>query len=204
VVFPALPRVADAGRIDLALKYARCFVNSLYIKEKGMNILITVASRHGSTHEIAEILAQELRVADHCVDVRNIKEDPSIAIYDAVIIGSAIYMGKWLASAVQFVEDNRVRLGEVPIWLFSSGPLGQENPQPTGDPKQIDALMAITRACEHRVFVGKLDKHSLGVGERLIARAVGAPEGDFRDWAAIRSWAREIAGVLRAQPTFGA
>ena len=104
----------------------------------------------------------------------------------------------------QFVEDNQVRLGEVPIWLFSSGPLGQENPQPTGDPKQIDTLMADTRAREHRVFVGKLDKHSLGVGERLIARAVGAPEGDFRDWAAIRSWAHKITGVLKTNPTFGA
>jgi menaquinone-dependent protoporphyrinogen oxidase len=169
-----------------------------------MNILITVASRHGSTREIAEMLAQELRAADHCVDVQNIEEGPSIAMYDAVIIGSAIYMGKWLPSAAQFVQDNRVRLGEVPIWLFSSGPLGHENPQPTGDPKQIDALMAVTRAHAHRVFVGKLDKHSLGVGERLIVRAVGAPEGDFRDWAAIRSWARDITGVLRTEPAFGA
>jgi menaquinone-dependent protoporphyrinogen oxidase len=169
-----------------------------------MNILITVASRHGSTREIAEMLAQELRMADHSVDVRKIEEGPSIALYDAVIIGSAIYMGKWLPSAEQFVQDNRVRLGEVPIWLFSSGPLGRENPQPTGDPKQIDALMAGTRAHEHRVFVGKLDKHSLGVGERLIVRAVGASEGDFRDWAAIRSWARDIAGILRTEPAFGA
>jgi menaquinone-dependent protoporphyrinogen oxidase len=168
-----------------------------------MKILITVASRHGSTREIAEMLAQELRMADHSVDVRNIEEGPSIALYDAVIIGSAIYMGKWLSSAEQFVQDNRVRLGEVPIWLFSSGPLGHENPQPTGDPKQIDALMAGTRAREHRVFVGKLDKHSLGVGERLIVRAVGAQEGDFRDWAAIRSWAREITGALRTHSTFG-
>ena len=64
--------------------------------------------------------------------------------------------------------------------------------------------MAVTRAHEHRIFVGKLDKHSLGVGERLIVRTVGAPEGDFRDWAAIRSWAREIAGVLRTEPAFGA
>jgi menaquinone-dependent protoporphyrinogen oxidase len=155
-----------------------------------MKILITVASRHGSTREIAEMLAQELRMADHSVDLRNIEEGPSIALYDAVIIGSAIYMGKWRPSAEQFVQDNRVRLGEVPIWLFSSGPLGHENPQPTGDPKQV--------------FVGKLDKHSLGVGERLIVRAVGAPEGDFRDWAAIRSWARDIAGVLRTEPAFGA
>jgi menaquinone-dependent protoporphyrinogen oxidase len=169
-----------------------------------MHILITVASRHGSTREIAEVLAQELRAADHCVDVQKIEEGPSIALYDAVIIGSAIYMGKWLASAEQFVQDNRVRLGEVPIWLFSSGPLGYENPQPTGDPKQIDTLMAVTMAHEHRVFVGKLDKHSLGVGERLIVHAVSAPEGDFRDWAAIRSWAREIVGVLRTEPAFDA
>jgi menaquinone-dependent protoporphyrinogen oxidase len=169
-----------------------------------MNILIAVASRHGSTREIAEMLAQELRAADHCVDVQNIEEGPSIAMYDAVIIGSAIYMGKWLPSAAQFVQDNRVRLGEAPIWLFSSGPLGRENPQPTGDPKQIDALMAVTRAHEHRVYVGKLDKHIIGVVERLIVLAVGAQEGDFRDWAAVCSWAREIVAVLRIEPAFAA
>lgn len=56
--------------------------------------------------------------------------------------------------------------------------------------------MQATQARGHRTFVGKLDSENLGFGERLMAKAVKAPEGDFRDWDGIRSWAKEIASAL--------
>lgn len=163
-----------------------------------MNFLVAVASRHGSTLEIAEALAGELRIAGHDVDVRDVAEAPAPELYDAVIVGSAIYMGGWLPAARQFVERNRARLSSVPVWLFSSGPLGQDDPQPKGDPEQLAELLQATNAREHRIFVGKLDTRDLGFGERLIVRMVKAPEGDFRDWAAIRAWAGAIAAALPA------
>jgi menaquinone-dependent protoporphyrinogen oxidase len=115
-----------------------------------MNVLVVVASRHGSTHEIAEALARELRA-----------------------------LGNWLPDARKLVERNRARLATVPVWLFSSGPLGQDDPQPKGYPQHLDELMQETSARGHRTFVGKLDKSKLGLGERLIAGMVKAPEGDF-------------------------
>jgi len=160
-----------------------------------MNMLVAVASRHGSTTEIAEAIAQELRMANYMVDVRSADEVSTIAAYDAVVIGSAIYMGNWLIEARQFVDRYQDQLACVPVWLFSSGPLG-EDPHPQGDPNMLGELMAATKARGHTIFVGKLDKHNLGLGERLITRAVGAPGGDFRDWEAIRAWAREIAHGL--------
>lgn len=160
-----------------------------------MDILIAVASRHGSTREIGEAIAQELRSAGHEIDVRDAEHAPPPELYDAAIIGSAVYMGGWLASAREFVMHNKDHLGTIPIWLWSSGPLGDDTSKPTTI-NHLQELMEATGAREHRVFVGKLDPSSLGVGERLIARAVGAPEGDFRDWDAIRSWAREIAVTL--------
>ena len=163
-----------------------------------MNLLLAVASRHGSTLEIAEAIARKLRAAGHAVDVRNVAETPTPEGYDAVIIGSAIYMGGWLPAARQFVEHNRAKLAGVPVWLFSSGPLGQDDPQPKGDPAQLAELLQATNARDHHIFVGKLDKRELGVGERLIARMVGAPEGDFRDWAAVQAWAGAIAAALPA------
>ena len=84
----------------------------------------------------------------------------------------------------------------MPVWLFSSGPLGADDPQPEGEPVHLDQLIGRTGARGHRTFVGKLDKDELGFGERLIVRAVGAPDGDFRDWDAIRVWADEIAEEL--------
>jgi menaquinone-dependent protoporphyrinogen oxidase len=161
-----------------------------------VNILISVASRYGSTNEIAAVIGQELRGAGHTVDIYSPDDVRSLEPYDAMIVGSAVYAGNWLPVARDFVHQHRARLAQVPVWLFSSGPLG-DDPQPKGDPDQIPELMAAIGAREHTVFVGKLDKGNLGLGERLVSRIVGAPEGDFRDWDAIRNWARSIALALK-------
>jgi menaquinone-dependent protoporphyrinogen oxidase len=165
-----------------------------------MKILVAVASRHGSTHEIADALAQELGKAGHTVDVHSVEDSPTVEGYDAAVIGSAVYMGNWLAQAVLFIDHNQVQLAAMPVWLFSSGPLGPDDAQPNAEPAHLDQLVGRTRARGHRMFVGKLDKDELGFRERLIVRAVRAPDGDFRDWAAINLWADEIAeGVTTAR-----
>jgi menaquinone-dependent protoporphyrinogen oxidase len=165
-----------------------------------MDILIAYASKHGSTHEIARVVAQELRAAGHGVAVRDVEEIHSIEVYDAIIIGSAIYMGRWMAEAQEFVERNQDKFGTVPVWLFSSGPLGEDVEEGTGNPHNIEALMAMTKAVDCQVFDGRLDKEQLGLGERMIVRMVKAPAGDFRDWNAIREWAGRIAAELNAVP----
>jgi menaquinone-dependent protoporphyrinogen oxidase len=129
--------------------------------------------------------------------VREASEVRDLAGYDAVILGSAVYMGKWLSEATGFVDRHQVALHERPVWLFGSGPLGAAEPHPMVDSNHLDELMDATGARDHRTFAGRLDKGSHGLGERLIARAVKAPEGDFRDWAAIRAWAGEIARALQ-------
>jgi menaquinone-dependent protoporphyrinogen oxidase len=161
-----------------------------------INVLVAVASKHGSTRGIAEAIATELRTMALTANVRDIEEDPPVDGCDAAIIGSAIYMGDWLPEARRFVDRNQSRLAELPVWLFSSGPLGQGDQQPKGEPSTLDELMNGTGARGHRVFAGKLDKKQLGLGERLVAKLVKAPQGDFRDWPAVRAWAREIGTAL--------
>jgi menaquinone-dependent protoporphyrinogen oxidase len=163
-----------------------------------MNILIIAASKHGSTREIAETIGAELNQTGHQAQVYDAKQAPDPIGYDAVVIGSAIYMGSWMSEARDYVSDNQAALNDLPVWLFSSGPLGAENPQPTEPPTQLDELMGQTNARDHQIFVGKLDKASLGMGEKLIAKAVKAPYGDFRDWPAIRAWTSDIAKALAA------
>lgn len=182
---------------------SRCSVTSattttIVRGQQSMNILIAVASRHSSTRQIAEAIGQELGSCGHAVQVRSAAEADSADPYDAAIVGSALYMGNWLDEARQFVEKHRATLSAVPVWLFSSGPLGRDEPTPPGDFAHLPELMRATRARGHRTFVGKLDKGDLGVGERLVAKLVKAPDGDFRDWEAIRGWAREIASALPA------
>jgi menaquinone-dependent protoporphyrinogen oxidase len=166
-----------------------------------MSILVAVASRHGSTADIAEAIGQELRSRGHRVDVRTVDDSPMVESHEAVIIGSAVYMDNWLAQARQFVEHNQLELTRVPVWLFSSGPLEADDPE-AAEPVHLGELMQHTRARGHRVFVGKLDKTRLGLIEKVILWNVNhlnpgaVVESDHRDWEAIRAWADEIATVL--------
>ncbi|MFZ0546105.1 MAG: flavodoxin domain-containing protein [Candidatus Promineifilaceae bacterium] len=161
-----------------------------------MNILIAYASKHGSTFEIAEAIADRLRQSSFRVAIRSVEEVYTTEVYDAVIIGSAVYMGRWMQEAQQFIEENRDDFGRVPVWLFSSGPLGDETEEGIGNPHNLDVLMALTKAEGHQIFDGRLDKERLGLGEKLVVSAVKVPYGDFRDWDAIRDWADTIAAGL--------
>jgi menaquinone-dependent protoporphyrinogen oxidase len=166
-----------------------------------MKALVAVASRHNATRDIAEVIADELQTSGLEVDLRAADTVLGINGYEAVVLGSGVYMGRWLPAARHFVEVQGQALRTIPVWLFSSGPLGAEDPKPHGDPVDIPELLEATRAREHKVFAGSLDKRSLGLAERVMAKAVHAPEGDFRDLGAVIEWARSIASSLaRVQP----
>jgi menaquinone-dependent protoporphyrinogen oxidase len=108
-------------------------------------------------------------------------------------------MGSWLPEARSFAERHRAALAPLPVWLFSSGPLGAPDPQPPTDRRLLAAPLGGVTVRDHQIFVGKLDPAGLGLGERLAAKVVHAPAGDFRDWAAIHAWAKTIAQALRAE-----
>lgn len=163
----------------------------------GNQVLVAVASRHGSTREIAQVITNEMRRAGLKVDLRDADTVLYLDSYAAVILGSAVYMGNWLPEAREFVGRHGRRLKTQPLWLFSSGPIGDGDPRPHGEPARITDLIDSLAPRDHRVFVGKLDPHVLKLSERLAARVVQAPEGDFRDWDAIRAWARGIAAELK-------
>jgi menaquinone-dependent protoporphyrinogen oxidase len=83
------------------------------------------------------------------------------------------------------------------VWLFSSGPLGEEVKDDEEQPRQLPELRRLIDPIDHRIFFGALDRSKLGFGERMIVKAVKAPDGDFRDWDTIRAWADGIAAELR-------
>jgi menaquinone-dependent protoporphyrinogen oxidase len=82
------------------------------------------------------------------------------------------------------------------VWLFSSGPLGDEVTDHEEQPRQLAEIAARIPIREHRMFFGALDTSKLSFGERMLVKAVKAPEGDFRNWDEISRWADEIGKVL--------
>ena len=159
-----------------------------------MRVLVAYDSKHGSTKAIAERIAARLAGHHNETMLRSIAEIGDPAGYDAYVIGSALYYGGWTKDAVTFVREHADAFAGKPVWLFSSGPVGKTVP---ADPKELDLLRTATKARDHQVFSGALDRTKLSLGERLVVGAVKAPDGDFRDWRQIENWAESIAYEIR-------
>ncbi len=175
-----------------------------------MRTLVVYASKHGATRGIAERIAVTLGEAGLQAEARQAAAVANLADWDALVIGSAVYAGRWQKEASHFVRRNRAVLASRPVWLFSSGPLGTEaidahghDAKAAAEPKEITELRALIGAQDHRVFFGALDPENLGIAGRLMRKtAAGAallPAGDFRDWPEIEAWAGQIARELRRE-----
>jgi menaquinone-dependent protoporphyrinogen oxidase len=160
-----------------------------------MKVLVSAASRHGATTEVAAMIAAVLAACGLDAVIVAPGDVTSLEEFGAAVIGSAVYVGRWLEPARELIERERQALHAMPVWLFSSGPVG-DPPKPIDDPIDVPPLVQLVEAREHRVFPGCVDKRRLGFGERAIMAAVRAPEGDFRPWADIDAWARHIAEEL--------
>jgi menaquinone-dependent protoporphyrinogen oxidase len=165
-----------------------------------VRVLVTAASRHDSTLEIVEAIADGLTERSIHAEAWPVDQVARLDGFDAVVVGSAIYMGRWLKTAREFVAQHATELSSVPVWLFSSGPLGPpDHLIPAGESADAEHLIDVVRARGHRVFAGRLERASLGFAERAAAKAVHAPEGDCRDWDAIDAFAGEVASELTAE-----
>lgn len=174
------------------------------MSSRNPRVLVVAASRHGSTAEIAAAIARDLvgsavgRAAGLGAVAVAVEQRPDPAAFDAVVLGSAVYMGRWLDTARQFAAAHTAALRTRPVWLFSSGPIGGTT-LPEDEPHDAAPITALTAARGHRVFPGRLDPNRLTFGERAMVNAMRAPVGDFRDWAQVRTWAEEIAAAVLAE-----
>ncbi|HET9092975.1 MAG TPA: flavodoxin domain-containing protein [Acidimicrobiales bacterium] len=167
-----------------------------------MKVLVTAASRYGSTRAIADAIGEVLGSHGFEVTVAPPEEVGETAGFDAVVLGSAVYTGHWLPPAIDLAERIGSELPGRPVWLFSSGPVGDPSRklvrQMGADPVDLPRVRQATRAREHKVFAGKLDRSNLRGIQKIALSLFRSLEGDFRDWDAIRGWAEAVAGQLSA------
>jgi menaquinone-dependent protoporphyrinogen oxidase len=167
-----------------------------------MNVLVTAASTHGATAQIAQAIADVLDQHDIEATVIPPETVDDVVTYDAVVIGSASYLGHWLEPAKEFVRRSAASLSTRPVWLFSSGPVGDPSrklaQKMTADPVDLPEILQATHAREHRLFAGKLLKKDLTRPQRASLVVFRGLEGDFRDWDAVRDWGSQIARALLA------
>lgn len=165
-------------------------------------ILVTYASKYGATKEIAERIGEELQHKGMQADVLPVGSIADTASYEAVILGSAIYVGNWPKEAAEFLKANERTLAEQPVWLFSSGPTGEGDPAELVHGKQLPApVQEITDRIQPRdiaIFHGNIDLEKInGMEKWAIKNVVKKPFGDFRDWDMILGWTSKIAEALK-------
>ena len=163
-------------------------------------ILVTYASRAGSTAEVAEAISRTLTEGGAQVDVLPMQTVKDLAPYQAVIAGSAIRGAKWLPEAVQFIRAHQSRLRHIPFAMFTVCiTLAMSNSdQYRGAVAGWTApVRAIVRPLSEGLFAGLLDFKKLPINwSTLKLRATVAmgifPRGDHRDWNAVRAWAESL------------
>ena len=163
-------------------------------RQMDKKILVAYASEYGSTGGVAEAIGKELCSQGAMVDVSLTRNVANLSAYQGVIVGSAIYRGKWMPAAVDFVKINREILGRVPVAYFL---VCMTMIQPTEE-NHLKALAYLdpvlktipqVKPVEIGVFAGAMNYNNLSWLNKKIIISKGLPEGDFRDWEAIRAWA---------------
>lgn len=143
------------------------------------------------------MIASELTAADMDVDVLTVGPQIDVLKYDAVVVGSPSYGGNWLPGSVLFVVGNAARLSDMPVALFTTGMLGVKNPKSAlreherivaGLQELAPGVLPVSTA----LFHGSFNRSRLPLCLRLLDRLAGTPQGDHRDWEAIRGWGQRV------------
>ena len=140
------------------------------------NILVTYASKYGATKEIAEKIGEVLRQAGLQADVFPVDGIRDLTPYKAVILGSAVYIGKWHKEAAAFLQTNEKILADRPVWLFSSGPTGEGDPVELVDgwrlPAALQPVADRIRPRDIAVFHGYINPDKINFIEKWAIKSL--------------------------------
>ncbi|GGL16488.1 flavodoxin domain-containing protein [Streptomyces flaveus] len=159
------------------------------------NVLVAYGTTNGSTAQIAEAVAAVLRKEGLTSEALSAGSVARVTPYDAVVVGGALYAGRWHKDARRFVRRHHRELAARPVWLFSSGPLDasaseRDIPPVPGVKKAVDRL----DARGHVTFGGCLEEGAKGWVARMILK--NGKGGDFRNFPEIEAWATRVAEEL--------
>ena len=164
------------------------------------SILVTYATRYGSTQEVAEAVAATLRECGLEVAIQPMRDVRTLEGYRTVVLGAPLYMFHWHKDALRFLSRYREAITQRPVAIFALGPLHTDEKEWQGSRSQLDKELAkfpwLTPAAI-AIFGGKFDPQKLGFPYNLLPALKNMPASDVRDWTAIRAWASTLAATLQ-------
>ena len=164
-------------------------------------VLVAYGTKYGATEGIAEKIGEVLGREGFEITVVPADKAGSLEAYEAVVVGSGVYIGRWRKEAAQFLKTNEKTLADKKVWFFSSGPTGEGDPEKQMNgwtfPAGLKETAERIKPVETVIFSGAIFKEKLKGMEKWILKKVEAGIGDFRDWDAIQAWAEKIADELK-------
>jgi menaquinone-dependent protoporphyrinogen oxidase len=157
-------------------------------------VVLKRSSCGGGAKILAETIGRALCEAGAAVDVKPIKEVDDLGGYGAVVVGSVIRMGQWLAETTKFVQTHQAVLSQMPTAYFLCCGLLQDDTEENRSEASswLGPVRNIVEPVSEGLFAGKIDYGKLSLLDRSIAQMVGSAEGDWRDWDAIHAWAGDL------------
>lgn len=192
--------VATGGAVKAATWVPDAERPSMRMGEGTMKVLVIYATKSGCTAGIAEQIGRTLAQRGFSADVVSAEEAGSPSGYDAVVVGSGVRVGAWHAAAKSWMQANAEALRSSPVALYTCGLTITE-------PSKREEVLAYTdpiiessgvKPVDVGLFAGWNEPKRFSFLERSIMKLMKAPEGDFRDMAAIAQWTESIAPALAA------
>ena len=173
------------------------------------SILVTYATRYGSTQEVAEVIAATLRESGLEVDIQPMRKVQTLVGFRAIVMGAPLFIGRWHKDAGKFLSLHQEALRQRPVAIFTLGPAQAKEKDWGAVHAQLDRELAkypwLTPVAQE-LFGGKYDPAKLHFFDKLLASFPASPlyqmpASDLRDWIAIRTWANNLVAVLQSPLT---
>jgi len=164
-------------------------------------VLVTWATRYGSTEEVAHAIADDLLKQGLAVHAQPISEVTSLERYGAVVLGFALYMTRMHKDARRFLKSHRDELLVRPVGVFVLGPVHADAKEFAEAEKQMKKELAKFpwfSPVARQVIGGRIDPAKLGFPFSILPALRNVPASDARDWNSIHAWAGTLPAVLQA------
>jgi Flavodoxin len=167
-------------------------------------ILVTYASRTGSTAQIAEAICKTLIQNGEETELLPMQDVNALSPYHAVIIGSPIRKSRWLPEATQFLQTYRAELTHKRVAIFTvciTIAMSNDERYRHVVKEWIAPVRAQVQPVSEGLFAGRLDfgklPWTLDTLRFRVTVALGIlPKGDHRDWNAVYTWAQALLPLL--------
>ncbi len=161
----------------------------------GSRVLVAYATMAGSTEGIAKRIGEVLKNHNLPVDVLEVSQIEDLSKYETVVLGSGIRGGAFFSGANMFIEQNKSELEVKDFHVFLVCLTMREDTPANRLTVEgyLHPIRSQIKPISEGLFAGAYDSSKHNFMEKLVMRAMKAPEGDFRRWDEIASWAEGVA-----------